>query len=57
MELLASVHWVARHEKQPARDPESAATAIRGWTHRKAELFQPYHVQVAWERLTAEGWL
>ncbi len=57
MELLASVHWVARHEERPARDPEAAMTAIRGWTRRKAELFQPYHVQVAWERLTAEGWL
>ncbi len=30
---------------------------IRGWTRRKAELFQPYHVQVAWERLASEGWL
>ncbi len=57
MELLASVHWVARHDEQPARDPEAAMTAIRGWTRRKAELFKPYHVQVAWERLHAEAWL
>lgn len=57
MELLASVHWVARREKDPAIDPEAATAAIRGWTRRKAELFQPFHVQVAWERLSSQGWL
>jgi O-acetyl-ADP-ribose deacetylase (regulator of RNase III) len=57
MELLASVHWVACREKEPAREPGAAAAAIRRWTRRKAELFQPFHVKVAWERLEAGGWL
>lgn len=57
MELLASVHWVARHEEQPARDPQAATTAIRSWTRRKAKLFRPEHVEIAWQRLAAEGWI
>lgn len=57
LELLASVHWVARREDDPARDPESATAAVRRWTPRKAHLFQPEQVRVAWDRLAEQGWL
>jgi O-acetyl-ADP-ribose deacetylase (regulator of RNase III) len=56
VELLASVHWVARKEDPPATDPEQATAAIRAWTPRKAHLFQPDHVRTAWERLVGQGW-
>jgi O-acetyl-ADP-ribose deacetylase (regulator of RNase III) len=56
LELLASVHWVARKEDRPAEDPERAANAIRAWTQRKSHLFQPDHVRTAWNRLVEQGW-
>ncbi len=56
LELLASVHWVARKEDLPATNPDEATAAIRGWTQRKAHLFQPSHVATAWERLMEQGW-
>jgi O-acetyl-ADP-ribose deacetylase (regulator of RNase III) len=57
LELLASVHWVARKEEPRALDPVAATDAIRSWTARKAHLFQSRHVQLAWDRLADQGWL
>ena len=57
MELLASVHWVANHEEQPADSPEAAVKLIHEWNDRKRDSFGAQHVQVAWERLSGEGWL
>jgi O-acetyl-ADP-ribose deacetylase (regulator of RNase III) len=56
MELLATVHWVAHHEPD-AVSPESALAAIGAWNVRKKSLMQPSHVEAAWQRLAAEGWL
>jgi O-acetyl-ADP-ribose deacetylase (regulator of RNase III) len=56
LELLASVHWVARKEDPPAGNPEQATKAIRAWTQRKAHLFQSDHIQTAWNRLLEQNW-
>ena len=56
MELLATVHWVARHENNVG-SAESAIKAVHAWNNRKALLMQPYHVQAAWQRLSEQGWL
>lgn len=56
MELLATVHWVAHYEAD-ANSPEGALAAIGLWNSRKKKLMQPAHVNVAWERLAATGWL
>jgi hypothetical protein len=55
MELLATVHWVATHE----RTTEAGAIErhIRQWSERKARLFTTPHVEAAAERLTEAGWL
>ncbi len=55
MELLATVHWVARQEG--ARTPADALSAIGRWNARKQTLMSPAHVDVAWERLEQGGWL
>ena len=57
MELLSSVHWVARHSETPAADVASAIVAIHAWNDRKCNLFKAPHIQVAWERLQEAGWL
>ena len=57
MELLASVHWVASHEDEPATSPEAAVQLIHDWNARKRDSFGAEHVQVAWKRLASSGWL
>lgn len=55
MELLASVHWLATHEKPPAMNPVQAIVGIHQWTGRKQKTFHPAHIQVAWQRLAEHG--
>jgi O-acetyl-ADP-ribose deacetylase (regulator of RNase III) len=56
MELLASVHWVATHERAIGSAGD-AVTAVRAWNDRKRILMRPEHVEAAWHRLETEGWL
>ena len=55
MELLATVHWVAKSEG--ASSPEQALAAIRNWNERKKSLMTAAHVATAWGRLDQLGWL
>jgi len=55
MELLATVHWVAKHEGATTRD--DALAAVRCWNNRKKALMAPEHVSAAWARLSQGGWL
>lgn len=55
LELLASVHWAAVHHA--ADTPADAVRVIREWTSRKAGLFGPHHVGVAWKALASGDWL
>lgn len=55
MELLATVHWVARQEG--AHTQEQALAAVRAWNDRKKSLMAPAHVAAAWDRLEHAGWL
>lgn len=57
MELLASVHWVARHNKPPARNVDSAVEAVHKWNDRKRQMFPPKHIAVSWQRLDEAGCL
>lgn len=57
MELLSSVHWVARHASDPARNSASAVVHVHGWNERKRTMFKPEHIGVAWGRLEQAGWL
>lgn len=57
LELLSSVHWVAKHEVNPARDADEAVVLIHQWNERKRDSFPPPHIAVAWRRLESAGWL
>jgi len=58
MELLASVHWVARHDDpEAARNPHVAVARVHEWSPRKRERFSGEHIRKAWERLHDQGWL
>ncbi len=56
VELLASVHWAAVHDKD-ARNADEAIKSVHQWNERKARLFQDQHIRVAWKRLVSEGWI
>ena len=57
MELLASLHWLAHHNDPPADSVESATYLLHNWSERRARMFKPPHIVIAWQRLQDEGWL
>ncbi len=58
MELLSSVHWVARHENSEAvHDPEVAVSSVQSWSERKNRLMKPEQIRAAWTRLHEQHWL
>lgn len=54
MELLATVHWVATRDE--AQTPEDAVKIVHDWNPRK-KMFEPRHIQLAWERLHKAHWV
>lgn len=56
MELLATVHWVAKNEVD-SNTKESATKAIHAWNSRKKQLMSPQHIGIAWDRLNQFGWI
>ena len=57
MELLASVYWIACHDPSPATDAETASKRIAAWSDRKARMFKPDHIRLAWTRLASQKWI
>jgi O-acetyl-ADP-ribose deacetylase (regulator of RNase III) len=57
MELLATVHWVARTDQQARANPEQATELVQSWNPRKSRMFTPVHVSAAWTALCDRGWL
>lgn len=57
MELLATVHWAAAHEKAANSGLDGVRQTIEQWNPRKRKLMRPEHVELAWQELTAQGWL
>ena len=61
MELLATVHWIARtggrSGEPPAKSPEEAIHLVHAWNPRKQRVFRPEHIRTAWGRLQQKGWM
>jgi O-acetyl-ADP-ribose deacetylase (regulator of RNase III) len=57
MELLSSVHWCAVKDWNRHGTLEEVIGCVRAWNDRKARLFEPERVRLAWDRLHEEGWL
>lgn len=57
MEMMATVHWVARENPQAATDVEVAIAKFQEWNERKRNLFKPQHIEKAWHRLQEQNWL
>jgi len=57
MELLATVHWVAKESPEVVKDPETATNMVQEWSLRKKFKMKPQHIKKAWQRLKNEQWL
>jgi O-acetyl-ADP-ribose deacetylase (regulator of RNase III) len=55
MELLATVHWVAKHGK--ANSLPAAIAEVQSWNDRKRRLMKEEHIEAAWNRLHQQQWL
>jgi O-acetyl-ADP-ribose deacetylase (regulator of RNase III) len=54
LELLATVHWVVKHENATSAD--DAATKVYAWNDRKKH-FSERQIRVAYDTLREKGWL
>jgi O-acetyl-ADP-ribose deacetylase (regulator of RNase III) len=54
LELLATVHWVVKHEN--ATSAKDAAAKVYAWNDRKKH-FSPRQISVAYDTLREKGWL
>jgi hypothetical protein len=54
LELLATVHWIAKHEQ--AAEPDALVDAVYAWNERKRQ-FAPDQILLACDVLTSGGWL
>jgi O-acetyl-ADP-ribose deacetylase (regulator of RNase III) len=54
LELLATVHWVVKHEN--ATSAEDVAAKVYAWNDRK-KRFSPRQIGIALDTLRAKGWL
>jgi O-acetyl-ADP-ribose deacetylase (regulator of RNase III) len=55
MELLATVHWVMRHQAA-ADDVDDVIAKVHGWSSRKRSQMKDEHIRTAWTRLHEQGW-
>jgi O-acetyl-ADP-ribose deacetylase (regulator of RNase III) len=55
LELLASVHWVAKKELPLATDPELAVAKVHSWNVRKSRTFRAEHIRLAFQRITGNS--
>ncbi|WP_439259437.1 type II toxin-antitoxin system antitoxin DNA ADP-ribosyl glycohydrolase DarG [Lonepinella sp. BR2930] len=54
LELLATVHWVAK--KEGIQHKDSLIKQVHSWNERK-KVFTPRQIDIAYERLLNQGWL
>jgi O-acetyl-ADP-ribose deacetylase (regulator of RNase III) len=56
MELLASVHWLAKHSDPSASSADQAVSQLHAWNDRKRKMFREEHIGIAWQRLQDDRW-
>ncbi len=57
LELLSSVHWLAKPDRSARIDSGEAVRGIQAWSAHKKQLFEPRHIETAWSHLRKQGWL
>jgi O-acetyl-ADP-ribose deacetylase (regulator of RNase III) len=57
MELLATVHWVCIENPLLSNAPDEVVSLVHSWNARKMKLFSKEHINIAWRRLSEQGYL
>ncbi len=57
MELLATIHWLVKHESVSADNQDEIIGKIQAWNQHKKNAMKPAHIQIAIERLKQEHWI
>ncbi len=57
MELLATVHWIVKHESISPDNKEEIIKKIQSWNKHKKNAMKPNHICIAIERLQKEKWI
>lgn len=57
LELLSTVHWIASHDTEAAREPDQVVDAVRSWNSRKAAILRESHIRTALSHLRSHGWI
>jgi O-acetyl-ADP-ribose deacetylase (regulator of RNase III) len=57
LELLSTVHWTTKEVLEAATELPAAVRAVHDWNPRKAEIFTPRHIELAWRRLREQRWV
>ena len=57
LELLSTVHWIATHDAEAAREPDRVVDAVRSWSPRKAAALREPHIRTALSHLRSHGWI
>lgn len=57
MELLATVHWVAKHDATALHSPECVTRLVHNRSPRKKDTFTARHVEIAWSALHDKCWM
>lgn len=57
LELLSTVHWIATHDAEAAREPDRVVDAVRSWNPRKAATLREPHIRTALSHLRSHGWI
>ncbi|HEX3577975.1 MAG TPA: macro domain-containing protein [Thermoanaerobaculia bacterium] len=57
LELLSTVHWVMRENRDARANPDAAVSAVQAWSPRKKQQLKREHLLRAWQRLSEQGWI
>ncbi|MFH1700218.1 MAG: hypothetical protein ABIE07_06490 [Candidatus Zixiibacteriota bacterium] len=57
MELLATVHWVLKDNKDGKLSDAETVTKVFAWNDRKKKIFNSEHIAIARKRLIDEKWI
>ena len=56
LELLSTVHWVLKEAPECCESLPATISAVHSWNARKAEIFNPAQIELAWVQLRDKGW-
>ncbi len=57
MELLATIHYLAKENPDVRQDAEKAVDGVYSWNEHKRQTFQRKHIEAVWARLHEQGWI